>query len=171
MPTAPAALGLAVLAASLATAPPASAGGGTRCTYEQEVRLDPGVSVQASRGTVQNHGGVIDCAGEFLGIRPTGPGRFVVTGDYGVADAATCLGGDVAGAIVFTFPTADGERSVRTPYSGRFGGLSDSPAEGPFGATVESRNWVVRAKLTPTRGDCLLNPVTRLRDVGVLTTR
>lgn len=92
---------------------------------------------------------------------------FLATGRYGVADPDTCQGGgEVAGEIIFTFPTAAGEQSVRTPYTGTFGGLSRSPSKGLLAALITSRNWLAEGNVTPVRGDCVVGPLTRVRDIG-----
>jgi hypothetical protein len=151
--------------------PQTHASGQTRCTYAHEVHLTPGLSTEGSSGTFGNVGGTLDCDGPFLGIEPTGPGSFHDTGSYGTKDPDTCQGGgEGAGTIVFTFPTADGERSVSSTYTMVHGGLSTRPSEGILALRVESDDWVAEGSATPIEGNCITRPVTRIRDKGVFTT-
>jgi hypothetical protein len=137
-----------------------------------EIDLTPGLSVQGSSGTFENRGGTLDCDGPFLGIEPTGPGSFYDTGSYGTRDPDTCQsGGEATGYIVFTFPTAAGDQSVRSVYTLVYGGLSKIPTDGLLAVRVESDDWVAEGSATPIEGDCVARPVTRVRDQGVFTTK
>lgn len=102
------------------------------------------------------------------GIVPTGPGALHDEGQYGTKDDDTCInGGEGEGAYTITFPTADGSRTIVTPFTVTFGDptLHDG---GFIGVHVRGDGMSGDYGATPTEGDCFSKPVTKVKVAGNL---
>lgn len=146
-----------------------AAAAGTRCTYEHEADVSPGLALQETAGTVRDdpgRPGHVECDGPIYGFTPTGPGTFLVSARYH-GDCLRGGGGDTD--VTFTFPSADGERSVSDTATWTFGGPSQDPRNGPVRVHWEAKSFVLEGAATPTKGDCITAPVTRGRGRGVMT--
>ncbi len=147
----------------------AGASSGTRCTYDHEPDVSPGISLQETSGTIKDdpkRPGTVNCDGPAYGLTPTGPGRFLVSARYH-GDCLRGGGGDLE--VTFTFPTADGERSASDTATWIFGGPSHDPRNGPVRFHWDAKSFIVEGGGTPTKGDCVTAPVTRGRGRGVMT--
>src|SRR5438132_6092286 len=80
----------------------------TRCTFEFEVILAPGLSFSGSSGThVSGSPGTLDCKGLVNGKQPTATGTLGEEGHYGTANPDTCqAGGEGDGVDTLKVPTA-----------------------------------------------------------------
>lgn len=142
----------------------------TTCTVGHEPTLTPGLhAVESTSGTFKTMQlGTISCDGPVKGISPTGPGTLHDEGRYGTKDPDSCLsGGEGEGAYTITFPTADGEQKVVTPFTVTLGDPSPS-SDGIVGIHVRGDGMSGDLHGTPTEGDCFSEPVTKVKVGGKL---
>jgi hypothetical protein len=146
---------------------PVSAQESTRCTFEFEVILSPGLSFSGSSGT---HGsqspGTLDCKGLVNGKQPTATGTLGEEGNYGTANPATCqAGGEGDGVDTLRVPTAAGFETVVSEFTFTFG--NKVPTHGGLAAgEFKGTHFTGTFEFTPTEGDCITAPVTKARVVG-----
>ncbi|HEY2702288.1 MAG TPA: hypothetical protein VGL20_01225 [Candidatus Dormibacteraeota bacterium] len=126
---------------------------GTHCTFQHVPNLSPGLSFQSSTGTFTDPGGgTAMCSG---GI--SGSGDYTDSGTV----SGTCQGGGVAeGDPTFTI----GGRTFTDHIKITFG--QPSTKGGVVHADFEGSRTKGTIELTPTKGDCVLNPVTQVKGVG-----
>jgi hypothetical protein len=147
-----ASLALALGAISIGTTP-SGAESGTHCTFQHEPDLKPGLSYKPSDGQfIDNGGGTAKCEGAV-----SGSGSYTDSGTV----SGTCQGGGVAeGDPTFTIGDQTFTDHVKITFGkpSTKGGIVHADFEGPkTKGTIE---------LTPTKGDCILNPVTKVKGVG-----
>lgn len=156
-----------VLIIGFGGAVPVRAQQGTRCTFEFEVILSPGLSMSGSSGT---HGtsspGTLTCNGLVNGKQPTGTGTLGEEGRYGTKDPDTCAsGGEGDGVDTLRVPTAAGFETVVSQFTFTFGGKL--PTHGGLAAgEFEGNHFTGTFEFTPTEGDCITAPVTKAKVVG-----
>ena len=143
---------------------PASAGGSSQasCVTELRLTLSPGLSMSPSTVSYGTSGAsaTITCLGSVNGHAVTGPGTIE---DRGIARAATCASGAGTSVLSMKIPTAGGLVAMAIPVDYTFvGGVGQRPAGMFPGGFV----------FIPTRGDCILTPVTEVAVVvyGTLST-
>jgi hypothetical protein len=126
---------------------------GTHCTFQHMPNLSPGLSLQPSNGTFTDPGGgAATCTG---GI--SGSGSYTDSGTV----SGTCQGGGVAEGD----PTVTiGDQTFTDHIKITFG--QPSTRGGVIHADFEGSRTKGTIELTPTKGDCVLNPVTQIRGVG-----
>jgi hypothetical protein len=115
--------------------------------------LKPGLSYKPSSGTfTDTGGGTASCSGAV-----SGSGSYVDSGTL----TGTCQGGGTAEGtptIVINGQTISDHVKIKFGGLSTKGGLVHAEFEGPkTKGTIE---------LTPTKGDCILNPVTTVKGVG-----
>jgi hypothetical protein len=115
--------------------------------------FSPGFTLTPSSGHQESAGpGVLDCTGTIQGHRITGPGTTTNSGSY---HDSTCLLDRADGAVSMVLPTDKGQLTVEGTFQvTRVGALLSVRIEMPE-AIAEGVAVVV-----PTKGDCVLNPVT-----------
>jgi hypothetical protein len=135
---------------------PSRADSGTHCTFQHVPTLNPGLSIQPSSGTFTDPGGgTAACNG---GV--SGSGSYTDSGTV----SGTCQGGGVAEGD----PTVTiGDQTFTDHIRITFG--QPSTRGGVVHADFEGSRTKGTIELTPTRGDCVLNPVTQIRGVGEFT--
>lgn len=147
---------------------PALAAGGTTCTVENPVGLNPGLTLQGSTGTFESNPlGTVACDGPVNGVVPTGPGSFLDKGTYGTEDPDDCLaGGEGKGSYTLTLPTDTGKKIVVLPFTVRYGAPSSNG--GLVGIHTRGDGWVGEFGGVPTAGDCVVSPVTKVLATGTI---
>lgn len=144
--------------------PVAQAEQGTRCTFDFEISLSPGLSMNPSTGT---HGGTgpIECDGLVNGQQPTGGGTLTDDGRYGTKDPDTCSGSEGDGTDTLKIPTANGIETVLSRYTYTAG--DRIPTKGGVAAgSFTGDKFTGTFEFTVLEGDCVSKPVTRVRVVG-----
>lgn len=156
----------AVLGLGLVEPAPVGAAGSTTCMVDHSPTLKPGLAAQGSSGTFEDLVlGTISCDGPAGGVTPTGPGTLYDKGNYGTKDPDSCFGGgEGEGSYTVVFPTADGERTLVLPFTVTFGDPSTNG--GVVGVHVRGDGWGGDLGATPTEGDCITKPVTKVRVAG-----
>ena len=148
-----ASLVLGLAGAGIAATPSGAENSGTHCTFQHVPNLDPGLSYQQSSGKfIDPGGGTVSCTGDVSG-----------SGDYtdsGIV-SGTCLGGGVA----YGDPTFTVNGQTFTDHvTIRFG--EPSTKGGIVHADFTGKRTHGTIELTPTKGDCIVNPVTQVKGVG-----
>jgi hypothetical protein len=144
--------------------PPAGAqDAGTPCTFEVDVTLSPGLSREPSSGTFDSKGesGWLDCQGDVGGRPATGRGTFGAEGRYGTdGDGDDCRSreGRGEGTAHFTVPVEGGSQHVDDPFTMtyRIDGRS-------VVGEITGRRFTGTFDVTKADGDCLRNPVRKIR--------
>ncbi len=129
------------------------------CTAVLDVVFEPGLSLTPSKGTFATEKpGAVECAGMLQGQDVSGPGALSLTGDYGQSSDAgdTCSLVLATGTYSLTLPTPRGPVSEK----GKFAEALGPTREGSFSAVSEDRRWTGTFDFSPTKGDCLLAPIT-----------
>jgi hypothetical protein len=156
---------LVVVAAALALmggVPRVAAQQGTACNFAADFTISPGLSSEPSSGTVSTGGetGTMECQGTVNGKRATGPGTFGADGRYGTQGADTCAsGGEGDAHQSFTVPTEGGSEHVDNDVTFTYGALSGGAV---VGGEFKSDRFSGTFEITPTEGDCVTAPVTRV---------
>lgn len=143
--------------------PPARAADEVHCVSVHDATITPGLSVQPSSGTATIRGGSMECHGPVNGQTPTGIGGYEEDFRYGTKDPDTCQqGGEGEGVFRAFVPTTGGEQRLDAPFTLTYGDLSSS---NPGSVTAEFQGEGVHgtAVVTPTEGDCVVRPITRVR--------
>ena len=150
-----AALALACGAVAVGAAP-SGAESGTHCTFQHVPDLKPGVSYNPSSGNfIDPGGGTAECKGAV-----NGSGGYTDSGTY---SNATCQGGGLAeGDPSFTI----GGQTFTDHVKIVFGKQPSTNGKGIVHATFEGDKVKGTIELTPTKGDCISSPVTKLKGVG-----
>jgi hypothetical protein len=124
------------------------------CTFRFTEYFSPGVTLTPTSGT-QNSGGEVGsmtCSGKLQGHNITGPGTF---GNEGFLHESTCVLDHSTGRYFATLPTDAGPIRFEGTYSLLRTGLTlkvDTEQAGARGTGS--------AAVIPTRGDCVMTPVT-----------
>jgi hypothetical protein len=131
------------------------------CVAHWTDSVTPGISMTPSVGTFTSNGqtGTITCVGSVAGHAVTGPGTF---GEQGTA-SGTCASGSGTAIFSMTIPTDGGPVTLTMPAAFTFAaGIGFRPTGSFPGGFV----------FAPTRGDCVLTPVTQIAVVlhGTLLT-
>lgn len=137
---------------------------GTNCTFDFEMSLSPGLSMNPSTGT---HGGTgpINCDGLVNGQQPTGAGTVTDDGPYGTKDPDTCSGSEGYGTDTIKIPTANGIETVLSEYTYTAG--DRVPTKGGVGAgSFKGTRFTGTFEFTVLEGDCVNKPVTKIRVFG-----
>lgn len=146
----------------VASLSPAGATEGFHCKSIHDVDLSPGLSIRPSSGTVKSQGYTIECHGRVKGHDPTGPGPYYEEGRYGIKDPDTCQdGGEGDGVFSFTIPTTDGEQKLTGAFTFTYG--DPSTKGGLVHGEFEGDDFRGTLEVTPLRGNCVTEPVTRIR--------
>jgi hypothetical protein len=126
---------------------------GTRCTFQHVPNLSPGLSLQPSNGTFTDPGGgTATCTGGISG-----------SGSY--TDSGTVSGTCQSGGVAEGDPTVTvGDQTFTDHIKITFG--QPSTKGGVIHADFEGSRTKGTIELTPTKGDCVLNPVTQIKGVG-----
>lgn len=159
-----------VMLVALATLAPTGLGAGdaargaesTPCTAEFDLTLSPGLSNTPSSGTFTSGGetGTVECRGTVNGRQATGPGTWGAEGRYGTVDPDSCTSGGEGEVIQsFTVPTADGNEHVVNEGTLTYGALEGG---GLISGTFEGPRFSGTFDVTPTEGDCVTAPITRI---------
>jgi hypothetical protein len=154
------------LTVAVGGAAPIQATEGTRCTFEFEIILSPGLSMSPSSGTHRSAGpGTLDCSGLVNGKSPTGTGILEEEGRYGTKDPDTCMGAEGDGVDKLTIPTAGGIETVLSEFTFTVG--NKLPSRGGLGAgEFKGTRFTGSFDFTPIEGDCVTAPVTKARVFG-----
>ncbi len=155
-----------VLAVSLVVPSVEAAEAGTPCAFEVDVTLSPGLSRSPSPGTFESEGesGALDCQGSVGGQPVTGRGTFGAEGRYGLdGDGDSCRSreGRGDGTAHFTIPVEGGSHHVDDPFTMTYRVDGRSVVGKITGQRFSGTFDVTRAD-----GDCLRNPITRIRLKG-----
>jgi hypothetical protein len=156
---------LAALAAlTLVTAPGAQAAstGLALCSGTWKVSFSPGVGLApgSSDFTTKGPTGMVLCVGTVDGHAVTGAGSFA---KEGVVEGS-CVEGEGSGMITVKVPTTDGLKVVEFPFTMATGpGLGFKFGESLFGPLTFA--------FVPSRGSCVLTPVTEIIVVGEFALR
>lgn len=152
--TASLALGLAGV--GIAGTPSGAEGSGSHCTFQHVPNLKPGLSYKPSSGNfIDPGGGTAKCEGAV-----NGSGSYTDSGTV----TGTCQGGGTAvGDPTFTI----GGQTFTDHVNIKFGELSTKG--GIVHATFEGAKTKGTIELTPTKGDCVISPVTQVKGVGEFT--
>lgn len=161
-------IGSMVSSAAVVGTGAARADSGTTCSVKNPVTLTPGVSLQGSTGTFESKTiGTVTCDGPVNGVKPTGPGTFLDKGNYGTQDPDDCLGGgEGTGSYTMVFPTARGKKTVVLAFTLEFG--APSTQGGLIGIHTKGDGFVGEFGGTPTAGDCVTAPVTKVLALGTI---
>jgi hypothetical protein len=126
---------------------------GSTCSFQHVPDLNPGLSYKPTSGKfIDPGGGTISCKGAV-----NGSGSYT---DSGTVEG-TCQGGGTAeGDPTFTI----GEQTFTDHIKIKFG--EPSTKGGIVHATFEGAKTKGTIELTPTKGDCIISPVTQVRGVG-----
>jgi hypothetical protein len=118
--------------------------------------LEPGLSYKSSTGNfIDPGGGTADCKGDV-----SGSGSYTDSGTV----TGTCQGGGTAeGDPTFTI----GDKTFTDHVKIQFG--KPSTKGGIVHAEFEGPKTKGTIELTPTKGDCIFNPVTQVKGVGEFT--
>ena len=146
-------LTLGIGAVGVAGTPSGAGESGTTCTFQHVPNLEPGLSYKSSTGKfIDPGGGTAECKG---GV--SGSGSYTDSGTV----TGTCQGGGTAeGDPIFTI----GDKTFTDHVKITFG--KPSTKGGVVHAEFEGPKTKGTIELTPTKGDCILNPVTQVRGVG-----
>jgi len=135
---------------------PSGAESGTHCTFQHVPDLNPGVSYKSTSGTfVDPGGGTVDCKGAV-----NGTGSYTDSGTY--TDATCQSGGTAEGDPSFTVNGQTFTDHVHIV----FGKEPPTLGKGFVHATFEGEKVKGSIDLTPTKGDCIDSPVTKIKGVG-----
>jgi hypothetical protein len=102
-------------------------------------------------GTSNGQTGSISCTGQFDGHAVTGPGSFGFQENY----VANCLVDESKGTYFATVPTDAGPVHLEGPFTVARLGLTYTVE-----ATRPGERFTGSGLVVPTKGDCLLNPIT-----------
>ena len=152
-------------------AAPAGAGQGTpdrpnskdtHCLAEFDLTFSPGLSMSPNSGTGTSHGetGTNRCDGPINGKQVTGAGTRGEDVRYGVRDSGTCSGGEADVTFSFTMPTAGGVEHVASTFVATYGPFEGG---GVYGGTFTGERMYGKFTVTPTEGDCVTKPLTKVR--------
>jgi hypothetical protein len=156
------ALMLGVLALALLAPAGVSAQQATNCKATVDLVLSPGLSNEPGSGTFTSNGetGETECDGPVNGKEPTGKGTFGSEGHYGTEDPDSCTsGGEGDAKQSSTVPTKDGEEKVTNNATFTFGALQGG---GTFGGEFKGDKADGTFEVTPTEGDCVSKPITKI---------
>jgi hypothetical protein len=153
-----------LLLSGLVVADGATAQSRTNCEARATFTFTPGFWREGNSGTWTSDGetGTVTCDGPVNGKRPTGPGTYGASGRYGTEDPDDCSNaeGDYQNSI--TIPTADGPERVTNRGAWRGGAFQGG---GAFGGTFTGQTADGSFEITPTEGDCVTRPVTKVNVV------
>ena len=140
---------------------PSGAESGTHCTFSAApADLKPGITYTPSSGTfVDPGGGTVECKGAV-----NGTGTYTDSGTY--RDATCQNGGTGEGDPTFTI----GSRTLTDHVHITFGKPSTN-AKGIVHGDFEGQKFKGTIEITPTKGDCVINPLTQVKGVGDFTVR
>jgi hypothetical protein len=126
------------------------------CTSVFTAHITPGFSMRPGSGSVTSNGetGRLVCSGTAYGKRITGPGTFSVEETY--TSGPACLTDKSSGEVRSTIPTTGGPIHIVGALTGRRLGLVEF-VDIAFPRARFSGTGVV----VPTRGNCLITPLTR----------
>jgi hypothetical protein len=146
-------LGLGALGAAATTT---RAESGTHCTFQHVPNLSPGLSYQQTTGTFTDPGGgTATCNGAV-----SGSGTYSDSGTV----TGTCQGGGTAeGDPTFTIAGQTFTDHVHITFG------QPSTKGGIVHADFQGSRTKGTIELTPTKGDCVVNPVTQVKGVGEFT--
>jgi hypothetical protein len=155
-----------VVATGLVTPPVGAEETGTPCTFEVDVTLSPGLSRQPSSGTFDSKGesGRLDCQGQLGGKPVSGRGTFGAEGRYGTdGDGDDCRSkeGKGEGTGHFTVPVEGGTEHVDDPFKMTYRVDGRSVV-----GEITGQRFTGTFDVTKADGDCLWNPVRKIRLVG-----
>ena len=138
---------------------PSGAASGTHCTFSvAQSDLNPGITYTPSSGTfVDPLGGTVECKGAV-----NGTGTLTNSGTY--SDATCQNGGTGEGDPSFTI----GSQTFTDHVHITFGKLSTN-GKGIVHGDFEGEKVKGTIEITPTKGDCIVNPMTQARGVGEFT--
>ncbi len=138
----------------------------TRCKFEFEMILSPGLSITPSSGTHRSGGpGTLECEGLVNGKQPTGVGTLGEEGRYGTKDPDSCTsGGEADGVDILRVPTANGFETVVSEFTGTYGDVSTKG--GVISGKFEGSRFSGTVNFVPTQGDCITAPVTKVHAFG-----
>jgi hypothetical protein len=137
---------------------PSGAESGTHCTFQHVPDLNPGISYKpSSGGFIDPGGGTVDCKGTV-----NGSGSYTDSGTY--TDATCQNGGSAEGDPMFKI----GDQTFTDHVKITFGKPSTN-GKGFVHADFEGSRTKGTIELTPTKGDCIVSPVTQVRGVGEFT--
>jgi hypothetical protein len=143
---------------------PIEAQRGTHCTHELEFTVTPGLSMNPSTGT-HTGSGTITCDGLVNGKRQTGGGQITDDGPYGTEDPDTCMtGSEGGGTDTLEIPTADGVVTIASKFT--YVAKKPSTKGGVLTVEFEGTRYTGTTEVTPTEGDCVTAPVTKLKGFG-----
>ena len=156
----------AVLAVGLVSPPVGATEPGTPCAFEVEVTLSPGLSMEPSSGTFDSQGesGRLDCQGKVGGQPVTGPGTFGAEGHYGTdGDGDDCRSkeGRGDGTAHFTVPVEGGSEHIDDPFTMTYRVDGRSVV-----GEITGKRFTGKFDVTKADGDCLRNPVRKIRLKG-----
>lgn len=154
------------LALAVVIPPVRAADDGTPCTFEVDVTLSPGLSREPSSGTFDSKGetGRLDCQGSVGGKPVTGRGTFGAEGRYGIdGDGDDCRSkqGKGDGTGHFTIPVEGGRQHVDDPFT-----LTYRVDGRRVVGEINGERFTGTFDITRADGDCLWNPVRKIRLVG-----
>jgi hypothetical protein len=152
---------LIVTSIGLDAAPARSTDYGPDCLVHADVTLEPGLTLSQTSVAFHNPTpGPVTCTGPVDGYHPTGPGTYVETGHY----TGSCLGGSGDGQFTIEIPTDGGKRALRRSYTFKF--LDQPPRHGGMaGGSIGGQDLSGNFDVTPTTGDCVVTPLTRMQVV------
>jgi len=137
-------------------AAPSGAESGSHCSFQHVPDLNPGVSYKPTTGTfIDPGGGTVDCKGAV-----TGSGSYTDSGTY--SDATCQNGGTAVGDPSFTINGQTFTDHIKIV----FGKQPSTNGKGFVHATFEGEHVKGTIELTPTKGDCIFSPVTKIKGVG-----
>lgn len=156
----------ALLATSLVAPAARAEEAGTPCTFEVDVTLSPGLSSRPSSGSFDSNGesGKLDCRGNVGGKPATGRGTFGADGRYGTGgDGDHCYTkeGRGEGTARFTVPVEGGSEHVEDPFT-----LTYRVDGRSVVGDITGRRFTGTFDVTKADGDCLRNPVRKIRLKG-----
>ncbi len=136
---------------------PSGADSGSQCTFQHVPNLNPGLSYKPSNGNfIDPGGGTAECKGAV-----NGSGSYTDSGTV----SGTCQNGGVAeGDPTFTI----GDQTFTDHVKITFGKPSLN-GKGMVHADFEGEKTKGSIELTPTKGDCIISPVTQVKGVGEFT--
>src|SRR2546428_13331990 len=106
------------LALAFGVAAPIEAKEGTRCKFEFEVVLSPGLWMSPNSGPhATRDPGTLTCKGLVNGKQPTRAGTLGDEGRYGTKDPDSCSGGEGYGVDTLKVPTAGGLETVVSEFT------------------------------------------------------
>ncbi|MFN2555642.1 MAG: hypothetical protein ABR592_02010 [Nitriliruptorales bacterium] len=134
------------------------------CKVLFDLTLTPGLSLRPSKGSFTTGGevGTLDCTGVYRGRKISGPGSFGVDARYGGSSPAgdSCLLEAGSGRYFFTLPADGGPVKEQGTFDQRMfnrrGNVAASSAD-------RQTSWMGDFVFVPTKGDCVIEPVTTAR--------